>query len=117
MGYETRIPNGEGYPVSVKYTVRQGDTLTTISKATKIPISILAKDNNILDVNKIQAGQTIMLNYHPESWETINGEEINTFMPNPADQEDFFAEMDGRIQSHYEQVATDGAQKHIDTVW
>ncbi len=31
------------YPVSVNYTVREGDNLTTISKATKIPVSILAK--------------------------------------------------------------------------
>ena len=107
----------DSYPVSVKYHIRQGDTLNTISKATGIPVSILAKDNNIQDINKIQTGQVINLNYHPESWETINGEEMNSFMPNPADQEAYFEEMDGRTQSRYEQVDRDGAQKHIDTKW
>lgn len=109
--------NKDSYPVSVKYHIRQGDTLNTISKATGIPVSILAKDNNIKDVNKIQTGQVIDLNYHPEAWETINNPELNKFMPNPADQQEYFTEMDGATQYRYEQIDRDGAQKHIDTNW
>lgn len=109
--------NNGKYPVSVKYHIRQGDTLTTISKATGIPVSILAKDNNIQDANKIQTGQVIDLNYHPENWEKINSPEMNDFMPNPADQEQYFIEKDGATQFRYEQVDRDGAQKHIDSKW
>ena len=118
MDFNANISANDGkYPVSVKYTVRQGDTLSTISKATKIPVWVLAQDNNIQDANKIQAGQVIDLNYHPESWEKINSDEMNSFMPNHADQKAYFEEKDGATQFLYEQVARDGAQKHIDTKW
>ena len=99
------------------YVIRKGDTLSTISKATGINIFDLAKDNNIKDVNKIKAGDTISLNYHPEEWETINGHEMNEIMPNPSDQVEYFARMDAHTQARYDKVAKDGAQKHIDTKW
>lgn len=105
------------YPVSVNYTVRKGDNFSTISKATGIPISILAKDNNIIDINKIKIGQVLVFNYHPESWETINGSEMNEWMPNPADQDAYFEQMDRATEMRYQRVAKDGAQKHIDTKW
>ena len=105
------------YPVSVNYTVRKGDNLATISKATGIPVAILAKDNNIKDINKINIGQVLIFNYHPESWETINNNSMNDWMPNPADQVAFFEEMDRNTEMRYKQIAKDGAQKHIDTKW
>ena len=108
--------NGE-YPVSVNYIVRKGDNLTTISKATGIPISTLAKDNNIKDVNKINIGQLLTLNYHPEKWEAINSYEMNEMYPNHADQVAFFEEMDLATEDRYNRVAKDGAQKHINTEW
>ena len=108
--------NGE-YPVSVNYTVREGDNLTTISKATGIPISILAEDNNINDVNKINIGQLLTLNYHPEKWEAINSSEMNEMYPNHADQVAFFERMDQATENRYNRVAKDGAQKHINTEW
>lgn len=105
------------YPVSVNYTVRKGDNLNTISKATGIPVSILAKDNYIKDINKINVGQVLVFNYHPESWEAINSNEMNDWMPNPADQTAYFEQMDKAIEARYKQIAKDGAQKHIDTEW
>lgn len=108
--------NGE-YPVSVNYIVRKGDNLTTISKATGIPISILAKDNNIKDVNKINIGQLLTLNYHPEKGEAINSSEMNEMYPNHADQVAFFERMDQATENRYNRIAKDGAQKHINTEW
>ena len=107
--------NNSDYPVSVKYTVRKGDNLTTISKATGIPIPYLAKDNNIKDVNKLTIGQLLTLNYHPEEWERINGSEMNELFPNPADQVAYFDNKDIVTKDKYERVARDGAQKHINT--
>ena len=105
------------YPVSVNYLVRKGDNLTTISKATGIPVSILAKDNNIKNPDKIQIGQLLTLNYHPEKWEAINSYEMNEMYPNHADQVAFFERMDADTEQRYNQVAKDGAQKHINTEW
>lgn len=57
MVFDGKIDGEKGkYPVSVRYKVRSGDTLTTISKATGIPIWMLAKDNDIKDINKISTG-------------------------------------------------------------
>lgn len=109
--------NNNKYPVSVNYTVRKGDNLYTISKATGIPVAILAKDNNIKDTNKINIGQVLVFNYHPESWESINSSEMNDWMPNPADQVTYFEQMDRAIEARFKQIAKDGAQKHIDAEW
>lgn len=111
------IQGNDFYSVNVKYTVRSGDTLNTISKATGIPISILAKDNNLKNPDKIQTGQVIDLRYHPEDWEAVNSDEMNAIMPNPADQERYFEEMDAYTKNRYETINRDGAQKHIDTKW
>lgn len=43
------------------YTIKRGDTLSKISKQTGISISELASMNDIEDVNKIKAGQSIVL--------------------------------------------------------
>lgn len=42
---------------------------------------------------------------------------MNGFLPNPADQVAYFEQMDEYTQKRYEQVANDGAQKHLDTKW
>ena len=105
------------YPVSVTYTVKKGDDLTTISKATGIPISILANDNGIENINEIYTGQKLTLNYHPEEWEAINSDIMNERYPNHADQVAFFEEMDRATEDRYNRVAKDGAQKHINTEW
>ena len=110
------IPSND-YPVNVKYTIRSGDTLNTISKATGIPVSILAKDNNLKNPDKIIAGQAIDLCYHPEDWEVINGAEMNEWMPNHADQVRYFEEMDAYTKDKYETINRDGAQKHINSKW
>ncbi len=107
------------YPVSVAYTIRKGDNLDTISKATGIPVSILAKDNNIKNTNLIKAGETIFLNYHPEPDEAFNSAEMNEMFPNMDDQARYFEEMDRYTTNRYETVNNYGAQeyvkKHIDT--
>lgn len=47
--------------VSLYYTVKHGDTLSTIAKNYGTTVSILKKLNNIKDVNKIYVGQRIKL--------------------------------------------------------
>lgn len=42
-----------------EYTIKQGDTLTTIAKKYKLSTQRLIKINNIKDVNKIQVGQKL----------------------------------------------------------
>ena len=105
------------YPVSVQYTVRNGDNLTTISKATGIPISILAKDNNIPDIDKIYTGQILTFNYHPEEWETSYTPETHYVFQNRGDVSEFLSEMDQETEDRYKRIAKDGAQKHLDTKW
>ncbi len=109
------------YSVSVNYKIRRGDTLETISKATGIPISILAKDNNIKDVNKIGTGEVIVLRYHPDDSESFNSPEMNEMFPNLNDQADYFDRVDAERKDHYSRIAQIGAQeynaKHLDTKW
>jgi len=112
-GGKSQVGTNANYPVSVSYKVRKGDTLSTISQATGIPISILAKDNDIKDINKINTGDVIFLNYHPQNGETINSPEMNELFTNPADQAAYFEQMDAATLTRYTQVAQDGAQKHI----
>ena len=111
---------GKDYSVSVNYTIRKGDNLTTISKATGIPVSILAKDNNIKNFDYIKAGETIALRYHPESWEAFNSPEMNEMFPNIDDQARYFDEIDADMTARYTQVQREGAQeaaKKFDTKW
>ena len=42
-----------------EYTIKQGDTITTIAKKYKLSTERLIKINNIKDVNKIQVGQKL----------------------------------------------------------
>ena len=109
------------YPVSVAYTIRKGDNLETISKATGIPVSILAKDNNIKDPNNIKAGESLWLNYHPEPDETFNSTEMNEMFPNMNDQARYFEEMDNYTTAKYNAATKEGAQeyvkKRLDTKW
>jgi|TARA_R110000823_G_C15793533_1_gene486400 LysM repeat protein len=44
------------------YTIKKGDTLSQISKTTKIPVTRLKSLNNIKDANKIKAGKKLQLN-------------------------------------------------------
>ena len=111
---------GKDYSVSVNYKNRPGDTLETISKATGLPVSILAKDNKIKDVDKIGAGEVISLRYHPEAYEAFNSPEMNEMFPNMDDQARYFDEIDAERTAHYNQVAKDGAQeylKRLDAKW
>ena len=109
--------NKAQYPVSVEYTVRPGDTLSTIAKATKIPVSVLAQDNNIKNPDKIYTGQKLIFNYHPKESEAINSPEMNNIFPNHADQVYYNQEADGVIEFKYKEIARDGAQKHMNTEW
>ena len=111
------VTGAEEYGPRVHYKVRKGDTLETISKATGIPVSVLAKDNKLKDPNRIAVGQNLVLQYHPASWERINGSEMNEMFPNPADQEAYFEQMDAATEAKYNAIAKDGAQKHINTKW
>ena len=100
-----------------EYIVRPGDNLTIISKATGIPISILAKDNQLKDPNLLYAGQKLIFQYHPEPEESFNSPEMNAMYPNPADQKAYFEKEDAYTQMRYNQIVEDGAQKHINSKW
>jgi N-acetylmuramoyl-L-alanine amidase len=43
------------------YTVRPGDTIWTISKATGVPVDTIVRANQLADPNRIRAGQTLDL--------------------------------------------------------
>lgn len=43
------------------YTVKRGDTLNNISKATGVPVATLAASNNIKNINTIYPGQVLVL--------------------------------------------------------
>ena len=107
------VENTNNYPVSVAYTVRKGDTLEKISKASGIPVSVLAKDNNIKNPDAIMTGQPINLNYHPEPWESINSSEMNEMFPNLDDQVRYFDEMDAETARKYNQINSMGAQEYV----
>jgi len=42
-----------------EYTIKQGDTITSIAKKYKLNVERLIKINNVKDVNKIQVGQKL----------------------------------------------------------
>lgn len=104
---------GKDYSVSVNYTIRKGDTLETISKASGIPVSILAKDNGIKDINKIGEGENLFLRYHPEDWEAFNSPEMNEMFPNMDDQARYFDEIDAFETARYNQISKEGAQEYV----
>lgn len=54
---KTEIKNTEKY--IKEYTVKQGDTLTSIAKKYKLSTTRLIKINNIKDVNKLTVGQKL----------------------------------------------------------
>ena len=56
------IPNTEVEQKGQIYTVKKGDTLSTIAKKFNTTVKKLNEINNIFDVNKIQSGQKIYLN-------------------------------------------------------
>ena len=61
MGIPAADGNSRDYEFGRSYyTVRSGDNLTTISKATGFPISVIAEANNIKDPNKIEVGQKLV---------------------------------------------------------
>lgn len=101
------------YSVSVNYQIREGDTLETISKASGIPVPILAKDNNIKDANKINEGETIFLRYHPADWEAFNSPEMNEMFPNMNDQARYFDQIDAEETARYNKIAQEGAQQYV----
>ena len=113
MGSNGIEDSNNNYPVSVAYTVRKGDTLDKISKASGIPISILVKDNGIKNPDEILIGQPIWLNYHPESWESFNSKEMNEMFPNMNDQAIYFEQMDAETAQKYNQINTMGAQEYV----
>ena len=43
------------------YIIEWGDTLNTISDVTRVPVLKLAKDNNIINIDKIYAGTKILI--------------------------------------------------------
>ena len=49
-----------------KYTIQFGDTLTSLSHQSGIPISTIKDDNNIENANNIYMNQNIVLNYRIE---------------------------------------------------
>lgn len=68
MGIPAADGNSRDYEFGRSYyTVRSGDNLTTISKATGVPISVIAEANNITDLNKIEVGQKLVF-IHESSW-------------------------------------------------
>jgi LysM repeat protein len=46
---------------STSYTIKQGDTLSQIAKQFNTSIDTLAQQNNIKDVNKIEAGDNLKI--------------------------------------------------------
>lgn len=52
-------PKEEKTSVSITYTVRRGDTLSSIAKSHFTSVSAIAKLNKIKDVNKISVGQVL----------------------------------------------------------
>lgn len=68
MGIPAADGNSRDYEFGRSYyTVRSGDNLTTIAKATGFPISVIAEANNIKDPNKIEVGQKLVF-VHESSW-------------------------------------------------
>lgn len=116
--------DGKNYTVSVNYKIRKGDTLETISKATGIPVSILAKDNNIEDINKIGVGEIISFNYHPPMSEHPDSPEMADAFPMDFTyryRNEYLDAKDAEIKARYDEVARNGAQqynaKHLDSKW
>ncbi|MFC9756715.1 LysM peptidoglycan-binding domain-containing protein [Streptomyces sp. NPDC056921] len=55
-------PSGSGTPAKAEPdTIRPGDTLTAISKATGIPISVLVEVRQILNPDLIHAGASLLI--------------------------------------------------------
>ena len=68
MGIPAADGNSKDYEFGRSYyTVRSGDNLTTIAKATGFPISVIVEANNIKDPNKIKEGQKLVF-VHESSW-------------------------------------------------
>jgi LysM repeat protein len=53
-------PKGK-YRHDTYYTVQPNDTLTSVSKATGVPIATLEKLNPTIDINTLQTGQRLRL--------------------------------------------------------
>ena len=62
---------------SMPYLIREGDNLTKISKATRISIERLVKENNIKDPNLIYKGDTLNLNIYGYSIQDISTSPIS----------------------------------------
>ena len=58
---EITIPSGETPTEYITYKIKKGDTLSEIAKKYGTTVSTLASINNIKDVNKIYAGDTIKI--------------------------------------------------------
>ena len=121
MGIPAADGNSNGFEYGRSYyTVREGDNLTTISKATGFPISVIAEVNGIKDVNKIEVGQKLVFVHEssfanpetawsyvtndPEAWNDLNNEFNNYYSS----------------ASRVDAVETSGAQEYVrkmDTKW
>jgi LysM repeat protein len=65
-GQQLRIGRPARAPVTraaalASYTVRPGDTVWTISRATGVPMDTIVRANQLADPNRIRAGQTLDL--------------------------------------------------------
>ena len=97
----------------VPYEVQKGDNLTKISEATGISIHDLAKDNNIKDVNKINAGDTIFFQHHHKPEDAINSDSMNEDFPNMADQGYYLDAVEDAALERFHEVADKGAQQYL----
>ena len=98
----------------VAYKVQIGDNLGIISQAADIPISILQDDNKnkIKDINKINAGDTIFLQYHPKPEDAINSESMNEGF-SYLDQGYYLVEVEDEALERFHEVSEKGAQQYL----
>ena len=92
-----------------KITIQRGDTLSGIAQTFGIPISELAKANNIKDINKIFAGQTLVLPTKKQKKSTQNDE---SFLPIAIRQ--FFNPNQDRTEKDFSKAERDALKKVVE---
>jgi len=92
------------------YTVRKGDTLSTIALATGTTVAELVKCNNIKDPNILNIGQQLVLHYHS----SFNAPGMPADWSDPDEYEEH--RVDGmnayNAQQRFDEVQKIGAQKY-----